>query len=75
MRIVEESDRVQKSIERWISGFGRGKYSRILKMAKKPTADEYSKVLMITGIGIIIIGGLGFAIYYFFTVIRNFFGI
>ncbi len=74
MRIVEESDRVQKIIERWISGFGKGKYSRILKMAKKPTPDEYSKVLMITGIGIIIIGGLGFTLYYIFTIIRNFFG-
>ena len=75
MRIVEESDKVQKRIERWISGFGKGKYSRILKMAKKPTPDEYSKVLMITGIGIILIGSLGFTIYYIFTIIRKFFGV
>jgi len=32
-------------------------------MARKPTSDEYSKVVLITGIGIVAIGALGFVIY------------
>ncbi len=64
MKIVEKSEEVQKSIERWTSGFGKGKYSRILKMARKPTQDEYGKVMAITGLGILFIGFVGFLIYY-----------
>lgn len=68
MGIVEKSEEVQKSIEHWISGFGKGKYSRILKMSRKPTRDEYGKVLAITGLGILFIGGVGFALYYIFQI-------
>jgi protein translocase SEC61 complex gamma subunit len=32
-------------------------------MARKPTNEEYSKTVMITGLGLVLIGGLGFAIY------------
>jgi len=63
MKIVDKSAEIQRSIERKFSGIGRGKYSRILKMARKPTRDEYSKVVTITGLGIILVGGVGFAIY------------
>lgn len=42
---------------------GRGKYGRVLKMARKPTSDEYSKVVLITGLGIAAIGAMGFIIY------------
>ncbi|MDS0257655.1 protein translocase SEC61 complex subunit gamma [Thermoplasmatales archaeon AK] len=54
---------VQEKIERKIGGIGKGKYSRILKMARKPTREEYSKVLLITGAGIIFLGLVGFFIY------------
>jgi len=64
MKIIEGSEQLQRNVEEWVSGFGKGKYSRILKMARKPTKDEYGKVLAITGLGIIFIGGVGFAIYY-----------
>jgi protein transport protein SEC61 subunit gamma-like protein len=64
MKIIESSEQLQRNVEDWVSGFGKGKYSRILKMARKPTKDEYGKVLAITGLGIIFIGGVGFAIYY-----------
>jgi protein transport protein SEC61 subunit gamma and related proteins len=53
----------QSKIESKIKNTGKGKYGRVLKMARKPTGDEYSKTLIITGIGIVIIGGLGFGIY------------
>ncbi|MDA8144198.1 MAG: protein translocase SEC61 complex subunit gamma [Thermoplasmatales archaeon] len=35
----------------------------MLKMAKKPTRDEYLKVILITGAGIMILGLVGFFIY------------
>ncbi|MEM3675572.1 MAG: protein translocase SEC61 complex subunit gamma [Thermoplasmataceae archaeon] len=54
---------VQEKLERRIGGIGKGKYSRILKMARKPTREEYSKVLLITGVGIVFLGLVGFFIY------------
>jgi len=42
---------------------GKGKYGRVLKMARKPETDEYIKVLQITSLGLILMGGLGFLIY------------
>ncbi|MCL4342446.1 MAG: protein translocase SEC61 complex subunit gamma [Candidatus Thermoplasmatota archaeon] len=54
---------VQKKVERRFSNIGKGKYARILKMARKPTSQEYVKILFITGMGIIFLGVLGFVIY------------
>jgi protein transport protein SEC61 subunit gamma-like protein len=58
-------DRSQKG-QRWlefkIKTTGKGRYGRVLKMARKPTSEEYSKTLIITGIGILLIGGMGFGI-------------
>ncbi len=59
-KLVEQQDK----IERKFQGIGKGKYSRILKMAKKPNGDEYTKVILIAGFGIILLGLIGFAIYY-----------
>lgn len=42
---------------------GKGKYGRVLKMARKPTDEEFSKTSKITGLGILAIGGLGFLIF------------
>ncbi len=63
MSIVDRSAEIQRKIEQRFSRIGKGKFSRILKMARKPTRDEYAKVITITGIGIILIGGVGFLIY------------
>ena len=53
--------------QRWIEDrskrLGKGKYGRVLKMAVKPDNEEFAKVIQITGMGIILIGALGFAIY------------
>ncbi len=59
-KLVEQQDK----IERKFQGIGKGKYSRILKMAKKPNGDEYTKVILIAGFGIVLLGLIGFAIYY-----------
>ncbi|MBN1280408.1 MAG: protein translocase SEC61 complex subunit gamma [Candidatus Thermoplasmatota archaeon] len=54
---------VQRRIEERQQRIGKGKYGRVLKMARKPTNDEYEKTAKITGLGILLIGALGFVIY------------
>jgi protein transport protein SEC61 subunit gamma-like protein len=70
--MVDMDDKIEDledSITERVKRIGRGKYSRILKMAKKPTRDEFGKSSLITGIGIIIIGGVGFMIYLLMNVL------
>jgi protein transport protein SEC61 subunit gamma-like protein len=60
---VEKAWELQHNIESRQKRVGKGKYGRVLKMARKPTNEEYSKTSKITGLGIILIGGLGFLIF------------
>ena len=57
--VMEKGWEVQRRIEERLKRLGKGKYGRVLKMASKPTQDEFSKVILITGIGLIAIGALG----------------
>ena len=66
MDILEESWKLQKKIEDSTNKIGKGKYGRLLKMARKPTPDEYKKTIIICVVGILLIGGLGFLIYLLF---------
>jgi len=63
MDIVEKSWELQRDIEEKVRGLGNGKYMRVLKMARKPTTDEYIKTVEISGIGLILIGLVGYLIY------------
>ncbi|MEM0141453.1 MAG: protein translocase SEC61 complex subunit gamma [Thermoplasmatales archaeon] len=63
MGVDDRFEDIEEGITERVKRIGRGKYSRILKMARKPTRDEFGKSSLITGIGIIIIGGVGFLIY------------
>ncbi len=63
MNIDDRLNEIQDKIERKVGGIGKGKYSRILRMARKPTREEYIKVILITGFGIALLGFVGFAIY------------
>ncbi|MCJ2563050.1 MAG: protein translocase SEC61 complex subunit gamma [Thermoplasmata archaeon] len=63
MDIVDKSWDIQRKIEEKAKRIGRGKYGRILRMARKPTTDEYIRVLQITGLGILLIGAVGFLIF------------
>ncbi len=62
---------LQDELDSKTKGFGRGKYGRILKMAHTPSREEYTKTLYITGLGIIVIGALGFAIWWLMTVLPD----
>ncbi len=72
MNVDDKFLEVEHTITDRVSRIGKGKYARILKMARKPTREEFGKSSIITGIGIIIIGAVGFIIYLlmnvFFTV-------
>ena len=63
MDVVKGSWSVQKKVEERLRRIGKGKYGRVLKMARKPDKDEFQKVVQVTGIGMILIGALGFLIY------------
>lgn len=59
----DNSKKGQTKAETKVKNIGHGKWGRVLRMSRKPTSEEYSKTLVITAIGIAIIGGLGFVIY------------
>jgi protein transport protein SEC61 subunit gamma and related proteins len=63
--IVDKSWDVQRRIEERAKRLGKGRYGRVLKMARKPTPEEYSRVVMVVGVGLLFIGLLGFVIYWF----------
>ena len=42
------------------------KYLRILKLARTPTREEFTKISLIAAIGVVIIGIIGFIIYELF---------
>lgn len=77
--VIEKGWEAQRRIEARAKQLGKGKYGRVLKMAHKPTSQEYSRIVMITGLGIIIIGAVGFTIYYImgpgWAQIRSLFGL
>lgn len=60
---------MQHRIEARQQRIGKGKYGRVLKMARKPTNEEYEKTAKITGAGILLIGAIGFLIYFIVDVV------
>lgn len=61
--IIDRAWELQHKIEVRQQRIGKGKYGRVLKMARKPTNEEYEKTSKITGLGILLVGAIGFAIY------------
>ena len=61
--IVDRAWELQHNIEARQKRIGKGKYGRVLKMARKPTDEEFAKTSKITGAGILIVGGLGFVVW------------
>lgn len=60
---VDKAWAVQHKLEERQQRIGKGKYGRVLKMARKPTGEEYEKTAKIVGLGIMVVGALGFVIY------------
>jgi len=42
------------------------KYIRVLKLARTPTREEFTKIATVAAAGILLIGLIGFVIYLFF---------
>ncbi len=63
----------QENIESRFRNMGKGKYGRIIKMARTPTPEEYRKTIIITGIGIIVLGAVGFFIMWLMTYLPTYF--
>jgi protein transport protein SEC61 subunit gamma-like protein len=74
MDVVAKSWEVQKDVEERVKRIGKGKYGRVIKMARKPSNDEYVKVVQITGLGLALIGGVGFLIYLIWNYAPGLFG-
>jgi protein transport protein SEC61 subunit gamma-like protein len=64
--IVDRSWDLQRRIEEKTKHIGKGRYGRVLKMARKPSGEEYVRISQIVAIGLILMGGLGFLIYWLF---------
>lgn len=62
MDVIKLINEKQDWLEDKVRGIGKGKYARVIKMAVKPTDEEYSKTLLVTGIGLAVIGFIGFVI-------------
>ena len=67
MAFLDRARRVQDNFDGRLRSVGHGKYGRILRMARKPTSEDYVRVLSITWLGAVIIGVVGFLIYIFFS--------
>jgi protein transport protein SEC61 subunit gamma-like protein len=72
--IIDKAWDLQYNIESRQKRIGKGKYGRVLKMARNPTNEEYAKTSKITGAGIMIIGGIGFLIYLLSTQVAPWIG-
>ena len=73
-RTFDKAVEIQDEIEGLARRVGRGKYGRVLKMARQPSREEYIRTVQITGLGIILIGGLGFLIYLLWTELPRYLG-
>ena len=67
MSFLDRARHIQDGVDARLRNVGHGKYGRILRMARRPTSEEYVKVLGVTWLGAVLIGLTGFGIYIFFT--------
>lgn len=70
---TSKASEYQDRIESKFHNLGKGKYGRILKMARTPTHEEYKKTVAITGLGIIVLGAVGFVIMWIMTYLPTYF--
>jgi len=67
MAFLDRAKRVQENFDGRLRNAGHGKFGRILRMARRPTTQEYVRVLEVTWLGAALIGAVGFMIYIFFS--------
>lgn len=67
--IVAKAWDAQERLEGRLANIGKGKYGRVLRMARKPTPEEYRKAATVSAIGIAVLGALGFLIFFLMSFI------
>lgn len=67
MAYLDRARQIQDGLDGRLKTLGHGKFGRVLRMARKPTVDDYVKVLEVTWLGAVLIGVVGFLIYIFFS--------
>lgn len=72
--IVERAWEVQHRIEERADRVGKGKYGRVLRMARKPDKEEFLQTAKITGIGMMLVGGLGFLVFWIWSELPGYLG-
>lgn len=73
MDLADKTLKIQERIENKARSLTKGKLGRVLKMARKPDNEEFKRSSLITLVGMLFIGGLGFIIYLIWTYIPPFF--
>jgi protein transport protein SEC61 subunit gamma-like protein len=73
MSIEEKASEVQGDLESKFRNIGKGRYGRVLRMAHRPNKDEYRRIVLITGAGILILGAVGFAIMWIMRYLPGYF--
>ena len=63
MSFIDKVWQTQHKLEERFKRIGRGQYGRVLRLARKPTSDEFMKSSWVVAIGIGIIGAIGFIVY------------
>jgi protein transport protein SEC61 subunit gamma and related proteins len=64
---MERAWDAQHWVERKIAQIGKGRYARVLRMARKPEPQEFRHTSVVVLVGIAIVGGIGFVIYLFMS--------
>lgn len=72
--IVERAWEVQHRIEERADRVGKGKYGRVLRMARKPDMEEWLNTAKITLAGMALIGFIGFLIFWLMTELPDYIG-
>ena len=67
--IVAKAWDAQERLEGRLANIGRGKYGRVLRMARKPTPEEYRKAATVSAVGLAVLGALGFLIFFLMSFI------
>lgn len=73
MKVEERAEGIQEKLESKAENLGRGKYGRILKMAHTPNRDEFKKTCYIAALGIVVLGVVGFVIFWLMTYLPTYF--
>ena len=56
MKVQEQQDRIEAQFRK----ITRGSWARIIRMARKPSKQEFRQTSIICGIGLFVLGAIGF---------------